>query len=201
VAIPILWLIAIIGFNAIMNPTISLETLNKPVDYNVISSKQIEEYLSDEIQKNEKLNKYDLAVGSIDMKIDREHRGEVTVIFVEKDNKKPKVIFGYMDTRIGILFKFQDMGRENKLYPGIIRLSEWKIDSTDSVRITEEFFSTIKDFRYDEIWLHSYSDSLVDYSGDEEMWIVYLTDKKNNIRYGTKINPYTGEVLVSTIDQ
>ena len=195
IAIPIICIIGITAFYSIVNPTISLKPLDKPIGSEVVSAKQIETYLSNEVQRINKFSKYDLTIGSIDMKVDSEHRGEVTVIFVEKDNKNSKVIFAYLDTQKGMFYKFQDMGRESKLYPGIIHLQEWKIDSTEAVRISKEFFSTNKDFRYDEIWIKSCSY----YSERNETLDVYLTDKENNIRYETRINPYSGEVLVHNI--
>ena len=195
VAILILWLFATAGVYSITHPTISLEVIDKPIDSSIISAKQVEAYLSNEIHYNKKLDKYNLKIGSIEMKIDDDHKGEVTVIFVQREIKRPKVVFAYLDTRKGIFNRFQDFGRESRLYPGIINLREWSIDSTDAVRITEEFFSDKDGFRYDEIWLYSYNDSLADYSGSEEGWLVYLTDKINNIRYNTRINPYSGEVV------
>ena len=198
-AVFVLWLIITTAFYAITHPTISLGVLDKPMDNNLVSAKQIGAYLNDEIQKIDKLGKYDLVIGSIDMKVNREHRGEVTVIFVEKDNKKPKVIFAYLDTDKGILNKFQDYGRESKLYPGIINLSDWKIDSVEAIKIAEEFFKDKEGFEYDEIWIQTYSDALVDYSGGEEEWLVFLTDNKKSIRYYTRIDPYSGEVVVHSI--
>ena len=195
-AIPVLYLLVPTVFYFITHPTISLKELNKPIIYEVVSAKQIETYLSSEIQKNDKLNKYDLIIGSINMIVDREHQGEVTVIFVEKDNKRSKVIYAYLDTHKGIFYKFQDAGRESKLYPGIIHLRDWKIDSIDAVRISEEFFSSNKDFRYDEILI--ITTSIYD-SNEEESWNIHLTDIKNKIRYVTSINPYSGEVVYHTI--
>ena len=200
IAITTICTIGIIAFYSISNPTISLKPLDKPIGSEVVSAKQIETYLINEIHQIDKFSKYNLMIGSVDMKIDSEHRGEVTVIFVEKDSQNPKVIFAYLDTQRGIFYKFQDMGRERKLYPGIIHLHEWGIDSVEAVRISEEFFCSIKDFRYDEVWIKSYSDSLVDYVGNKERWDVYLTDTENNIRYETRINPYSGEVLVHSIN-
>lgn len=194
--IPTIGVLAITAFYAISNPTISLDDLNKSVEYNVVSAKQIEDYLSSELKGVEKFNKYDLTVGSVDMKLDKEHRGDVTVTFVEKDRTKSKIIYATLDTRKGVFYKFQDVGRQSKLYPGIVHLNEWKIDSTDAVRIMEYFYKNNKAFRYDEIWILSSSY----YLGAEETWNVYLTDRKNSVKYGTRINPYSGEVVVHTIN-
>jgi len=196
-ATPIIFIMTVIAFYSITNPTISLKPLNKPISVDIVSAKQIETHLNSEIEQIDKLKKYNLTIGSIDMHIDSENRGEVTVIFVEKDNVNSKVIFAHLDTCKGIFYGFEDYGRESKLYPGIIRLKEWKIDSTDAIRISEEFFSDNKDFRYDEIWLISSSY----YMGSEETWNVYLTDKENNIRYEIRMNPYSGEVFFHNINE
>ncbi len=196
IATLIIYFVATITFYGLTHPTISFKDFNKPMDYTIISAEQIESYLMNEIRQIDKLAKYDLTLGSIDMKINDGHRGEVTAIFVEKDSENSKVIFAYLNTNNSIFYKFSDYGRESKLNPGVIHLSEWKIDSTDAIRISEDFFSDNKDFRYDEIWIKSCSY----YKWNEETWDVYLTDRKNNIRYGTRINPYSGEVLVDTIE-
>ena len=193
--IPVLYLLFTTGFYFITHPTILFKDLNKSMDNDIVSAKQIEIYLNREIQGIENLKKYELIVGSIDMKVDNEHRGEVTVVLVEKDNKKSKVIYAYLDTRKHIFYKFQDAGRESKLYPGIIHLRDWEIDSTDAVRISEEFYSTNKDFQYNEIWITTTSI----YDNNNKLWNIYLTDIKSNIRYVTRIDPYSGEVVYNTI--
>jgi hypothetical protein len=76
-----------------------------------------------------------------------------------------------------------------------MHLRDWKIDSTDALMIAEEFFSSNEDFRYDEIWLHSY----VNYPDSWCRWWVFLTDRKNNVRYETAIDPYTGEMKKDNI--
>ena len=196
----VLWFVGTTVFYSITHPTVSPDFANIPIEKNVVTAKQIEQYLCDVIQKNDKLDQYDLVVGSIDMKIDAEHKGEITVIFVEKDNKKPRVVFAYLDTNEGVISKLQDYGRESKLYPGIINLREWSIDSTDAVLITKDFFKNDYGFRYDEIWIYTYNDYLADSSKGEERWLVYLTDKQNDIRYSTRIDPYSGEVISHSVN-
>jgi len=178
---------------------IPFKELNEPMEYNVISAKQIEAYLVNEIHNIDNLDKYDLTIGSISMKLDKEHRGEVEVIFVERNSQNSKVIIANLDTQEGILYKFQDLGRESKLYPGVIDLQDWEIDSTDAVRIFEEFFCDDEDFLYDEIRLYTYSDSLIDYQGKEEYWMVSLIDEEKNICYNIRINAYSGEITSHTI--
>jgi len=175
----------------ILNPTISLEPLDKPIDPEIVSAKQIVEYLNNEIQQIDKFTKYDLTVGEVDMHLDAEHRGQVTVTFVEKENENTKVIFADLDTRRSIFHRFSDQGRESKLNPGIIYIQNWKIDSKDAVRIAEDYISARENFRYDEIWLISVSY----YRGNKEVWDVYLTNNNNDIRYNLTIDPYSGEVL------
>ena len=170
------------------------KTLNKPIEYEIVSAKQIESYLSDEIAQYRKVRKYNFSVGSIDMKIDKEHRGEALVIFVEKDHEKPILLFARLDTREMVFYKIEDYARESKLNPGIINFRDWIIDSTDALRLTEEFFSTDPDFQYNRIWLNTYSNSFIWRQGDVEEWHVYLTDDENDIRYSTHINPYSGEI-------
>ena len=190
------YLIVVVGFYSVTHPTISLKPLDKAIDYDIVSAKQIEILLNDEIRQIEKLNKYDLTIGKINMKLDREHRGKISVTFVEKDNRiSPKIIIAELDTRERMLYTIQDWGRENKLNPGIIHLHDWKIDSIDAVRIAEEFFIANEDFRYDEIWLHSYDNFLNSWC----RWWVFLTDKKNKVRYEISIDPYTGEVSSNNI--
>ena len=194
-ATPTIYFIAIIGFEGITHPTISLESYDKPIESHLVTAKQIGGYLLEEIERVDKLAKYELTVGAIDMKIDREHLGEVTVTFVEKNNDNSKVIFAYLDTWEGVFYKFEDYGRESKLYPGVIHLEDWMVDSTDAVRISEDFYNDNKKFRYDSIWLKTFSN----YFGSVETWEVYLRDVENNVRYETSIDPYSGEVRSHSI--
>jgi hypothetical protein len=157
------------------------------------------------IQDERKLEKYDLILGEIVMTLDREHRGEVTVAFAEKKimqpkkifNPYPKVILGNLDTRKGFFWGFEDCGRDSlKLNPGAIHLQDWNIDSTDAVKIAEEFFSSTEGFRYDEVYLYTANTTgLEGNSNGEERWRVKLRDRKNEITYNLWIDVYTGEAL------
>jgi len=190
----VLYIIGPIVFAAITNPIVLIDPVEQPIDNDFISAKQIEVLLNDEIQKIEKLNEYDLEIGSIEMELNADQRGGISVKYVEngKDGGESKVILAQLSTRTKILHSIQDLGRDGKNYPGgTIGLCDWIIDSTDALGISEEFFSDSQDFRYDEIRIKSCSY----YHGNEKTWDVFLTDKRNNIRYETRINPYTGEVV------
>lgn len=161
-------------------------------------------YYTMKLKKNDKLGKlgkYDLILGSIEMEIDREHRGEVEVEFAEQNSDNPKIFKAALNTREGMLYEFTDWGRESKLYPGIIHLQNWNIDSTDAVRISEEFFRAEKDFRYDKIGLRSSDNFSIGDVANPERWSVYLSDYKNKIRYKAEIYAYTGEVLYHSIQK
>jgi hypothetical protein len=172
--------------------------VNKPVDSEVISAKQIAEYVNNEILRINKFAEYDLAVGEIDMRLDIEHRGKVTVRFYESKNWN--IVFADLDTRKGKFHKFSIHTNEaNRYGEGTIHPQNWTIDSPDAVRISEELFNDNDNFRYDKIQLITNSYSWKAYS-----WNVYLIDKQNNICYESKINLYSGEVLsrnVTSIDE
>lgn len=190
---PIVLVIATVVIGVIVDPTPT--HLGKPIDSEIVSAKQIVEYLSNEIQKDRFFFKYDnLAVGKINMRLDIEHRGEVNVTFVEinKNPKKiPNVIIADLDTRKNMFYRFSYYGREGKLYPGVIHIQNWKIDSKDAVRIAEDFVNSNKNSQYDRIWLLTNTI----YKGNKETWEVLLTDSERGVSSSIRINPYSGEVL------
>ena len=186
----VLYNVLLVAFHVITHPTISIQPINKPIDSSVISAKQIEALLNGEIRKIKGLGKYDFVIGSINMDVNKEHKGKISATYVEreKESEQSKLIIVELDTQEEILYTIKDWGKESKLYPGILNLPDWNIDSTEAVRIAEEFFATHEGFRCDEIRLRS----LADFLGSTERWCVYLIDKERNIRYEADLDPYTG---------
>ena len=183
---------------AITHRTIAFDTLGKSVPPVVVSAKQAETYVANELLQETKLAKYDLTIGAVEMKITNNHEGEIIVTFVENKKRNSKVIYAHLNTMERVFYGFEDYGKESKLYPGIIHFQDWSIDSTDAVRIVEEFFSTTADFRYDEIWLYTYNNYWGSPEDIDEGWNVFLIDKQNNIRYSAKISCITNEVSMHT---
>lgn len=171
-------------------------TLNLPeakqMDENVISAKQLNEYLLNELQQRGLLEKYDLIMGSIHMTLTPEHLGEISVTFVEKDKEKPRIITANLNTQEGVFYGTEDYQYESKLNPGIIHISEWKIDSIDAVKIAEEFFDLRPEFRYDSIYIFTRGNRFEEVS--HEIWDVNFRDEENYIQYSVFVDPYTGEL-------
>jgi len=186
--------VVIVVIGVIVDPTPT--HLGKPIDSEIVSAKQIVEYLnSNKIKQiHKRYRKHGLVVGKISMRLDIEHRGKVEVTFVEinKNPKKiPNVIIADLDTRKNMFYRFSYYGREGKLYPGVIHIQNWKIDSKDAVRIAEDFVNSNKNSQYDRIWLLTNTI----YKGNKETWEVFLTDSERGVSSSIRINPYSGEVL------
>ncbi|MDR3000439.1 MAG: hypothetical protein LBU89_04155 [Fibromonadaceae bacterium] len=175
----------LVVYFSIIYPSTTIQ-INKPISSEVVSAKQIVEYLNNEILQIDNYAKYDWKVGKIVMILDIEHRGKVTVRFLEKE--KGQVMFAYLDTRKKMFYKLSNHTEESNRYPRTINFQDWKIDSPDAVSISKDFLNTGKGFRYDEIQL------IADYSYKEgkEIWEVYLTDRKSDLRYYLGIDPYLG---------
>lgn len=195
-------IICIYLLNLVINPI--NKVIDRPIDNNIVSAKQIEEYLASISSEIDKFAKNDLTIGYIEMKLDNTYKGKVAVTLSQADSKRPTVIQVHFDTNSSVLEKIQYIGKSSKLYPGVIHIENWVIDSTDAIIIAKNFFSSnefTEKFRFDEILLNTYNDTLVDFTGNTEKLCIYITDNVNGIRYEAKLDPYSGNIISYSINK
>ena len=174
-------------YKYLLDPLIEV---NEKFPENLTSGKSIAEYARNIVEQD---YGEEFEIGSLDMTLDSELKGEGKVGLVEKGKKRPQIAYVKFDTKNNMLLNFYYYGYETKVYPGIIDFQNWKIDYEDAIEISEEFYSETEGFQYDSVLIET-NDS---YRGEEgwEVWRVLFYDYQNEKRYYTHIDPYTGGVL------
>ena len=165
---------------------------NEELPSNLTSGKSIAEYARNIVEEDCGKEFY---VGSIDMRLDSELKGEVEVILVEKKQKKPLLVYVDFDTKSNKLLSFDYTSWHSKLDPGIINIQNWKIDYAEAIEISEEFYSETDGFTYDSVQINTCNS----HKDKPEDWFVVLNDDQSKKRYYTRIDPYTGEIFVHSI--
>lgn len=164
---------------------------NEDLPDNLNSGKSLAEYAVNVIE-TDCGKKFD--IGSVYMIVDSELKGEVEVTLVEKEQKKPMLVYVNFDTKSNKLLDFKYADWHSKLDPGIINIQNWKIDYAEAFEISKEFHSKTDGFRYDDVIIRSY-DSYPVADEEKEVWVVSFCDIPGEKNYNTRIDPYTGEVL------
>ena len=168
---------------------------NEDLPENLNSSKSIAEYALN-IVENDCGKEFE--IGSVQMILDSELKGEAEVTLVEKNKEKPLLVYVNFDTKSYKLLSFRYTAWNSKLHPGFINIPNWKIDYAEAIEISKGFYSKTDGFRYDSIRIHT-CNSYPFEDEDWEDWFVVLYDEQNNKNYYTRIEPYTGEVLIHSI--
>ena len=173
------------------------EPLEIPSEIDPFSAMQMDRFLNEKMESLGVFKKRKYLLGEIEMTLDKERKGEMIVTYAEPNSKRPRVLYAYIDMEKGVVENIKKGGRDSKLYPGQIHLANWKVDSWDAIRIAEEYLTEYTEnerFHYDEIWLRTYSDTLVDYAGTKEDWIVSFRDNEDFEKGSMRIDPYSGKV-------
>lgn len=165
--------------------------VNEELPANMTSSASMAEYARNIVEED--WGK-EFEIGSVRMTLDLELKGEVKVTLVEKDKKKPMIVFVDFDTKNNKLLRFNYAGRDSKLHPGFIDIQNWKIDYAEAIEIAKELHSKTEGFRYDDITIESCNPYPYE-AEDGEFWSVLLYDFQSTTHYNTHIDPYTGEVI------
>lgn len=166
--------------------------INEELPDNLNSSKSIAEYAKNIVEKD--CDK-EFNIGSVDMHLDSELKGDVEVILVEKKQKKPLLVYVDFDTKNNKLLSFQYVTWNSKAHPGVINMHKWKIDYEEAIELSKEFYSKTQGFRYDSVWIETCNS----HKEKDEDWSVILNDEQSWKRYYTRIDPYTGEIFVHSI--
>lgn len=171
--------------------------INEELPDNLTSGKSIAEYARNIVEAD-----YggEFEIGSLHMDLDSELKGSVDVVLVEKDKKRPQIVYVEFDTKNNMLLNLQYYGWESKLHPGVIDFHNWKLDYEDAIEISEKFHSETEGFQYDNVLIYTADSHLLE-DEDWEVWLVNLNDRQNEKRYYTRIDPYTGEILVHNIGE
>ncbi len=164
---------------------------NEDLPDNLNSAKSMAEYAINTAEEDFD-KKFEM--GSVYMILDSDSKGEVQVTLVEKDKKKPMIVFVYLDTKINKLLRLEYAGWDSKLHPGFIDIQNWKIDYAEALEISKEFYSKTAGFRYDDVIIET-CNPYPSEDEDWEDWSVVFRDYQNRKNYYTRIEPYTGEIL------
>jgi len=164
---------------------------NEELPDNLNSSASLAEYAKNVVEEH--CGK-EFEIGSVDMHLDAELKGEVEVILKEKKQKRPWLVYVNFDTKNNKLLSFKYVNWHSKLDPGIINIQNWGIDYAEAIEITKEFYSKTEGFRYDDVIIRT-CNSHPSEDEDWENWAVVFRDYRNKKIYDTRIEPYTGEIL------
>ncbi|HHV99498.1 MAG TPA: hypothetical protein GXX36_07975 [Clostridiaceae bacterium] len=185
-------IICMMAFCSCSNKNITSKPLNK----NQISAKQIVEGVEPFINEVFADKKYH--IGKIFMKLNKMHKGDVILTYAEDVEKgEPNVYEAKIDTKKGQIDYIKKLGRNSKINPGKIGFSDWKVDSTDALKITTSLFEDLEDFQYDSITIQSNNM----YKEKHEIWIVELYSSTQKKKYWSEIDPVTGAVYDSGVSQ
>jgi len=140
----------------------------------------------------------DYHLGEIHMNLNENHRGTVRLTYTKGVFfGNPVVYEAVIDTQNGRLDHISKLGSDSKLDPGIINFSTWKVDSMDAYNITAELFESIPDFQCDKVIIRSNNRYKLKY----EIWVVELYNSSKNKQYWSEIDPITGEVYDSGVQE
>lgn len=129
-------------------------------------------------------NKYH--IGEIDMKINKDHEGDVRITIIEdKPIDNPKVIQVQMNTEKHVLTQIECLGNNDKNNPGKILFENWHIDSVEAVERAKLVLKDKTGINYDSVYLRAYHN----YKLDKEYW------RAEFINYWIEIDPFSGEIL------
>ncbi len=162
-----------------------------PFESQDCSIKELSNYIIEQINKDDSLNKYDFAVSKVYVSY-KDERTNLT--FIEKNSKDPKIVVASLEWTTEN-FMIQFFGSESKLNKGVINIADWSIDSTDLEQILINYWSnhtTDPDIDITTIDTSSYYGE-----NEDEVWFVYYY--MNEIYYNAVIDPYSGLLIKSVL--
>lgn len=141
----------------------------------------------------DKLNNRQVFISEINMELDKNHRGKISILYSDNDfnlDKVPNMIVVNVNTSENKINSLEEKTRDSKLYPGITEFEKWQIDSDKAIDIASELFEKSYGFNFDKIYLSTINY----YDKNKEIWKVTLLDTQKNIAYVSRIDPYNGDV-------
>lgn len=196
IAIAILLVIAVIAFLCfnlfVVDKTTRIS--NIAIGENVLSAKEISSYVNNALKEVTPVR--DMKIGQINMEINKELLGDITVTYFEQNKKYPTLYYVKVNTKEHLI-KDMSVERFNDKYKSKnLEIETWNIDSTKAIEIAKNYFKEDKDFKYDRLSLMGYLDA-----DNTKCWNVTMISSETKKVYKVFINPFTGYVVDSSTRQ
>lgn len=165
------------------------------LDKENISAKNICKFLTEEFEEKKEWRGYrKLRAGEIRINIDESSHETIEIIFMELLKSNPAVIVATIDNFKEPIASINEIGRDSKLWPGLININDWRIDSDDALRIGKAYVLK-ENFSFDEVLIHGNSSGFLE--GDQ--WSLRFWDNKTKTSCYIRIDPYDGEIIGASI--